>query len=43
MTISELLADAFSRVREEVDATVAGLTEDQLAWRPDGRATRSPG
>ena len=37
MTIGELLADAFSRVREEVDATVAGLTEDQLAWRPDGR------
>ncbi len=38
MTIGELLADAFGRVREEVEATVAGLTEEQLAYRPDGQA-----
>ena len=32
-----LLLDAFDRVREVVHGTVDGLTEDQLAHRPDGR------
>jgi uncharacterized damage-inducible protein DinB len=34
MTIAELLADAFGRIREEVHAAVDGLTADQLAFRP---------
>ncbi|MYS19692.1 Uncharacterized damage-inducible protein DinB (forms a four-helix bundle), partial [Streptomyces sp. DvalAA-14] len=35
MKSSELLADAFGRIREEVHAAVEGLTPDQLAERPD--------
>lgn len=35
MTVAELLADAFGRVREEVHAAVDGLPADQLAFRPD--------
>lgn len=35
MGSSELLADAFGRVREEVHAAVEGLTEEQLAVRLD--------
>lgn len=38
MTIAELLADAFGRVREEVHQAVDGLTPDQLAFRPDSQA-----
>jgi uncharacterized damage-inducible protein DinB len=34
MTIAELLADAFGRIREEVHNAVDGLTADQLAFRP---------
>jgi uncharacterized damage-inducible protein DinB len=34
MTIAELLADAFGRVREEVHHAVDGLTAEQLAFRP---------
>jgi uncharacterized damage-inducible protein DinB len=34
----DLLADAFTRVREEVHAAVDGLTEDQLAHRLDADA-----
>jgi uncharacterized damage-inducible protein DinB len=34
MTIAELLADAFGRIREEVHDVVDGLTADQLAFRP---------
>ncbi len=30
-----LLVDAFGRVAEEVEATVAGLDREALAWRPD--------
>ncbi|MQA05436.1 MAG: DUF664 domain-containing protein [Streptosporangiales bacterium] len=35
MTSSDLLVDAYGRVKEEVDAVVAGLTADQLAHRID--------
>jgi uncharacterized damage-inducible protein DinB len=34
MTTAELLADALSRVREVVHAVTAGLTPDQLTFRP---------
>ena len=37
MRTSELLADGFERVREEVVAAVDGLGEDELAHRVDGR------
>jgi uncharacterized damage-inducible protein DinB len=33
MTSAELLADAFGRIQEEVHAAVAGLTDDELAYR----------
>ena len=35
MTIAELLADAFGRVRGAVHGAVDGLTPGQLAFRPD--------
>ncbi|PVG84530.1 hypothetical protein DDE18_02700 [Nocardioides gansuensis] len=35
MNIDEVLADALTRVREQVPAVVDGLDEDDLAWRPD--------
>ena len=35
MTIAELLADAFGRIREAVHEAVGGLTPGQLAFRPD--------
>jgi hypothetical protein len=38
MTSAELLVDAFGRVREEVHASVDGLTEDELAVRLDADA-----
>src|ERR1700753_782566 len=38
MTSSELLIDAFTRVRGVVHAAVDGLSEDDLAHRPDGQA-----
>lgn len=34
----DLLADAFSRIQEEVHAAVEGLTDDQLTRRPDDGA-----
>jgi hypothetical protein len=38
MNVSELLADALGRVREQMPDLVAGLSEDDLAWRPDPEA-----
>jgi hypothetical protein len=38
MTIAELLADAFERIREVTHEAVDGLTADQLAFRPSGPA-----
>lgn len=38
MTIAELLADAFERIREVTHEAVDGLTADQLAFRPSGQA-----
>jgi uncharacterized damage-inducible protein DinB len=38
MTIADVLTDAFERVREDVHATVDGLTDEQLAYRIDGTA-----
>ena len=39
MTIAtDLLTDGFDRVRDTVAAAVDGLTEDQLAFRPDPEA-----
>jgi uncharacterized damage-inducible protein DinB len=38
VTIAELLADAFGRVREEVHAAVDGLGPDELAFLPDPEA-----
>jgi hypothetical protein len=35
MDIDAVLADALTRVREQVPAVVGGLDEDDLAWRPD--------
>jgi Protein of unknown function (DUF664) len=35
MTSPDLLADAFSRIREAVEEAVLGLTPAQLAYRPD--------
>src|ERR1700683_1298831 len=35
MTIAELLADAFGRIRETVHEAVDGLTPGQLAFRPE--------
>jgi uncharacterized protein DUF664 len=38
MNVSELLADALGRVREQMPGLVAGLSDDDLAWRPDREA-----
>src|SRR5258708_21661773 len=38
MTIAELLADAFGRVREVVHEAVEGLTPGQLGLRPESEA-----
>lgn len=38
MEINALLADALGRVREQVPGVVGGLSEDDLAWRPDSEA-----
>ena len=38
MTVADLLADAFGRVREVVHAAVEGLTPGQLALRPESEA-----
>ena len=38
MDVSELMTDALGRVRELVHAAVEGLSDDQLAWRPDPEA-----
>jgi uncharacterized damage-inducible protein DinB len=38
MTIAELLADSFSRIREVVHEAVDGLKPGQLAFRPDDQA-----
>jgi hypothetical protein len=38
MDVSDLLADALGRVRAQVPDVVAGLDEDDLAWRPDPEA-----
>jgi hypothetical protein len=38
MDVSELMTDALGRVREQVSSTVGGLSEDDLAWRPDPEA-----
>jgi hypothetical protein len=35
MNVSDLLADALGRVREQMPDLVAGLSDDDLAWRPD--------
>jgi uncharacterized damage-inducible protein DinB len=35
---NDILADAYGRVAEEVHATVEGLSEEQLCWRPSKRA-----
>ncbi len=35
MTIAELLADAFGRIREVVHQAVDGMTPGQLAYRPE--------
>ena len=38
MNVSELLADGLGRVREQMPDVVAGLSDDDLAWRPDPEA-----
>jgi uncharacterized protein DUF664 len=38
MNVSELLTDALGRVREQMPDLVAGLDENDLAWRPDPEA-----
>ena len=38
MNVNELLTDALGRVREQMPDLVAGLDEDDLAWRPDPEA-----
>lgn len=38
MTSSELLIDAFERIREAVNDVLDGLTTEQLAFRPDADA-----
>jgi uncharacterized damage-inducible protein DinB len=38
MKIGDVLADAFDRIRDAVHEAVSGLTDDQLAFRPDGQA-----
>jgi len=38
MDVSDLLADALGRVREQIPGVVEGLSDDDLAWRPDPEA-----
>jgi hypothetical protein len=38
MNVSDLLVDALGRVREQMPDLVAGLSDDDLAWRPDPEA-----
>jgi Protein of unknown function (DUF664) len=38
MNVNDLLTDALGRVRERLPDLVAGLGEDDLAWRPDPEA-----
>jgi hypothetical protein len=38
MNVSELIADSLGRVREQMPDVVAGLSDDDLAWRPDPEA-----
>jgi hypothetical protein len=38
MDVSDLLTDALGRVREQMPDVVAGLSDDDLAWRPDPEA-----
>jgi hypothetical protein len=38
MNVSELLADGLGRVREQMPDVLAGLGDDDLAWRPDPEA-----
>jgi uncharacterized damage-inducible protein DinB len=35
MNVNDVLADALGRVREQMPELVAGLSDDDLAWRPD--------
>jgi hypothetical protein len=36
--VNEILTDSFTRVRDNVHATLDGLTPEQLAWRPTAHA-----
>jgi hypothetical protein len=38
MTVSEVLADAFGRIQQLVTSTVAGLTTEELSYRPKAEA-----
>jgi uncharacterized damage-inducible protein DinB len=38
VTLAEVLADGFSRIRQTVHEVVGGLDPDQLAYRPDPHA-----
>ena len=38
MDVSELMTDSLGRVRDLVHSTVEGLSDDDLAWRPDPEA-----
>jgi uncharacterized damage-inducible protein DinB len=38
MNVNDLLADSLGRVRERLPDVVAGLSDDDLAWRPDPEA-----
>src|SRR5262245_2660241 len=38
MDVSDLLTDALGRVREQMPELVKGLSDDDLAWRPDPEA-----
>ena len=38
MDVSDLLTDALGRVRAQVPDVVSGLSDDDLAWRPDPEA-----
>ena len=38
MDVSDLLTDALGRVREQLPDVVKGLSDDDLAWRPDPEA-----
>ena len=38
MDVADLFADAFERIRQSVHHAVEGLTEEQLAYRVDGRS-----